>query len=276
MQFTSHSHIPTPPFYGARVVTDISLEQVYNYINPVVLFRVQWGYRRQQGMSQHEYDRFIEREIVPIYQHYKQLCMDNSWLRPLVVYGYFHAQSDGDDLIVYHTDAQTERVRFTFPRQTHTKERRCITDYFTNVDSMQMDVVAFQFVTIGITITEVMEQAIAEGNEGRYLHLRGMAIETTEALEEYAHRQIRLELDIAAEDSPYVLDLFHGSYQGARFRVGDAACPDLAALAKLCQLLEPQRIGVELSDEFQLMPEGSVAAIIVHHPEARIFNVQSS
>ena len=141
MQFASHSHIPTPPFYGARVVTDIALEQVYNYINPVVLFRVQWGYRRQQDMSQHEYDRFIEREIVPIYQHYKHLCMDNDWLRPLVVYGYFHAQSEGDDLIVYHADAQTEWVRFTFPRQTHTEERRCITDYFTSVDSIQMDVV---------------------------------------------------------------------------------------------------------------------------------------
>ena len=117
---------------------------------------------------------------------------------------------------------------------------------------------------------------MAEGNEGRYLHLRGMAIETTEALEEYVHRQIRLELDIATEDSPYVLDLFHGSYQGARFRFGDAACPDLAALAKLWRLLEPERIGVELSQEFQLTPENSVAAIIVAHPEARIFNVQSS
>ena len=276
MHSVSNSHIPTPPFYGARVITDISLEQVYNYINPVVLFRVQWGYRRQQGMLQHEYDRFIEREVVPIYQHYKQLCMENDWLSPLVVYGYFHAQSAGDDLIIYHADAQTEWVRFTFPRQTHTEERRCITDYFASVDSIQMDVVAFQLVTIGSTITEVMQQATAEGNEGRHLHLRGMAIETTEALEEYAHRQIRLELDIAAEDSPYVLDLFHGSYQGARFRFGDAACPDLAGLAKLWQLLAPGRIGVELSEEFQLTPGGSVAAIIVPHPEARIFNVQSS
>ena len=273
MQFTSHFPSPTPPFYGARIVTDISLEQVYNYINPVVLFRVQWGYRRQQGMSQHEYDRFIEREIVPVYQHYKQLCMDNDWLRPLAVYGYFHAQSEGDDLIIYHADAQTEWVRFTFPRQTHTEERRCITDYFASIDSIQMDVVAFQLVTVGPTITEVMGHTMAEGNEGRYQHLRGMAIETTEALEEYAHRQIRLELDIAAEDSPYVLDLFHGSYQGARFRFGDAACPDLAVLAKLWRLLEPGRIGVELSEGFQLTPENSVAAIILHHPEARIFNV---
>ena len=108
---------------------------------------------------------------------------------------------------------------FTFPRQTHTEERRCITDYFASVDSLQMDVVAFQLVTIGSAITKVMQQVMIEGNEGRHLHLRGMAIETAEALEEYAHRQIRLELDIAAEDSPYVLDLFHGSYQGARFSV---------------------------------------------------------
>ena len=139
-----------------------------------------------------------------------------------------------------------------------------------------MDVVAFQLVTIGSAITKVMQQVMIEGNEGRHLHLRGMAIETTEALEEYAHRQIRLELDIAAEDSPYVLDLFHGSYQGARFRFGDAACPDLTALAEVWRLLEPERIGVDLSDEFQLTPENSVAAIIVTHPEARIFNVQSS
>ena len=274
LQFTSHVPIPTPPFYGAKVVTDASLEQVYNYINPVVLFRVQWRYRRQPGMLQHEYDRFIEREVVPIYQHYKQLCMDNDWLRPFVVYGYFHAQSDSDDLIIYRADAQTEWVRFTFPRQTHTEERRCITDYFARVDSGQMDVVAFQVVTVGATIADAMQTALDEGNEGRHLHLRGLAIETTEALVEYAHRQIRLELGIAEEDSPYVLDLFHGSYQGARFSFGDAACPNLAGLSKLWRLLEPGRIGVELSEEFQLMPEYSTATIIVHHPEARLFNVK--
>ncbi|MCZ6678369.1 MAG: hypothetical protein O7E52_14100 [Candidatus Poribacteria bacterium] len=266
--------IPAPPFYGSKVVTDISLEQVYNYINPVVLFRVQWKYRRQPGMSQHEYDRFIEREIVPIYQHYRMLCADNAWLRPLVVYGYFHAQSDGDDLIIYHDDAQTEWVRFTFPRQTHTEERRCITDYFVGLDSGRTDVVAFQLVTVGDTITEVAQASLEAGNEGRYLHLRGLGVETTEALAEYAHRQIRLELDIAEADSPYVLDLFHGSYQGARFSFGDAAGPNSADLTKLWQLLEPERIGVELSEGFQLAPEESTAAIIVHHPEARLFNVK--
>ena len=266
--------IPLPPFYGSRVVADISLEQVYNYINPVVLFRVQWRYRRQPGMLIHEYDRFIEREVVPLYQHYKQLCRDNGWLHPQVVYGYFHAQSDGDDLIVYHDDAKTEWVRFTFPRQTHTQERRCITDYFAGVDSGRMDVAAFQLVTVGFAITEVEQAFLDAGNDSEYLHLRGLGVETTEALAEYSHRQVRLELGIAAEDSPYVLDLFHGSYQGARFSFGDAACPNLADLAKLWQLLEPERIGIGLSEGFQLLPENSTAAIIVHHSEARLFNVQ--
>ena len=200
-------------------------------------------------MSQHEYDRFIEREIVPIYQHYKQLCMDNDWLRPLAVYGYFHAQSEGDDLIIYHADAQTEWVRFTFPRQTHTEERRCIADYFASVDSIEMDVVAFQLVTVGPTITEAMQHAMAEGNEGDTSICAGWLSRRLK-LEEYAHRQIRLELDIAAEDSPYVLDLFHGSYQGARFRFGDAACPDLGALAKLWRLLEPGGLGLNSQRDF--------------------------
>ena len=266
--------IPLPPFYGSRVASDISLEQVYNYINPVVLFRVQWRYRRQPGMLTHEYDRFIEREVVPLYQHYKQLCLDNGWLRPQVVYGYFHAQSDGDDLIVYHDDAKTEWVRFTLPRQTHTQERRCITDYFAGIDSGRMDVATFQLITVGFGIAEVAQAFLDAGNDSEYLHLRGLGVETTEALAEYSHRQARLELGISAEDSPYVLDLFHGSYQGARFSFGDAACPNLAELAKLWQLLEPKRIGIGLSERFQLLPENSTAAIIVHHSEARLFNVQ--
>ncbi len=280
MQSTTHNpqrdqaRIPAPPFYGSRIVTDISLEQVYNYINPVVLFRVQWRHRRQPGMTQHEYDRFIEREVAPVYQHYKKLCADNHWLRPQVVYGYFHAQSDGNDLIIYHADAQTEWVRFTFPRQTHTEERRCITDYFASIDSIRMDVAAFQVITVGSTITEVAQEFLAAGDDSEYLHLHGLGVETTEALAEYAHRQIRLELGIAEEDSPYILDLFHGSYQGVRFSFGDAACPNLAELAKLWRLLEPERIGVELSEEFQLVPENSTAVIIVHHPEARLFNVK--
>ena len=266
--------IPRPPFYGTRIVPRISVEHVYNYINPVVLFRVQWGYRRQPDMTQHEYDRYIEREVVPVYEHYKLLCLRNSLIQPQVVYGYFYAQSDGDNLVIYHNDGQTQWVQFSFPRQTHTPERRCITDYFASVNSGQLDLAVFQIVTIGSTLSEVARSCAEKGDEAEYRHLNGLAVEMTEALAEYAHRQLRLELDIADEDSPYVLDMFHGSYRGARFAFGDATGPNTADLAELFALLEPTDIGVALTQNFRLTPEHTSASLIVHHPEARIFNVR--
>ncbi len=270
----SHHSIPSPPFYGSKVVTDISLNQVYNYVNPVVLFRVRWKYRRQAGMTQHEYDQFIEREIRPVYERYKELCSENAWLQPLVVYGYFRAQSDGNDLIIYGDADQTEWVRFTFPRQTHTKETRCITDYFAKIDSDQMDLVAFQVVTVGAGITEAVNNFLAKGDNESSLHLSGLAVETTQALVEYTHRRFRLELDIAHEDSPYIVDFFHGSYQGTRFGFGDPACPNPEDLAKLWELLEPERIGIELSKGFEPIPKHSATAILLHHSDARPFNIR--
>ena len=269
-----YNAIPKPPFYGSQVVTDIPLEDVYKYINPVVLFRARWGYRRQKHMSVEKYDQFIEEAVVPIFQSYKQRCADKHWLRPQVVYGYFHAQADGDDLIIYHDDAKTEWIRFTFPRQTHTEARLCISDFFANVDSGRLDVAAFQLVTVGGTITEVVNELLNEGEAGDAFHLRGLGIETAEALAEYFHRYIRIELDMANEDSPNIFDLFHCSYRGVRHTFGYPACPNLTDQSKLWPLLKPERISVELSETYQLVPENSIAAIVVHHPEARYFNVK--
>ncbi|MGC8834799.1 MAG: vitamin B12 dependent-methionine synthase activation domain-containing protein, partial [Armatimonadota bacterium] len=265
--------IPVPPFYGSRVVADVSLEEVFKYINEISLFRGQWQFRRGSGTAE-ERDALIEEKARPIFEKWKRRCIEEGILQPKVVYGYYPCNSDGDDLVVYRpgSDPLEEWVRFTFPRQKGGR-RLCIADFFAPVGSGRVDVVAFQVVTVGERATQLERQLFASDRYTDYLYLHGLSVETAEALAEYWHKRIREELGIAGADSADIRELFKQGYQGARYSFGYPACPNLEDQVKIFQLLEPERIGVRLTEEYQLDPEQSTSAIIVHHPEARYFNI---
>jgi 5-methyltetrahydrofolate--homocysteine methyltransferase len=265
--------IPVPPFYGSRVVVDIPLDEVFRYINEISLFRGQWQFRRGSGTAE-ERDALIEEKARPIFEEWKRRCIEEGILQPKVVYGYYPCNSDGDDLVVYRpgSDLLEEWVRFTFPRQKGGR-RLCIADFFAPVGSGRVDVVAFQVVTIGEKATQLERQLFASDRYTDYLYLHGLSVETAEALAEYWHKKIREELGIAGADSADIRELFKLGYQGARYSFGYPACPNLEDQVKVFQLLEPERIGVRLTEEYQLDPEQSTSAVIVHHPEARYFNI---
>ncbi|HXG00064.1 MAG TPA: vitamin B12 dependent-methionine synthase activation domain-containing protein, partial [Bacteroidota bacterium] len=219
------------------------------------------------------YRRLLQEKIYPDYENLKARIKAEGLLEPRVVYGYFPCQSQGDDLIIYDEDLRSERMRFTFPRQ---KDDRflCLADYFAPVESGRMDVVAFHLVTMGTVASEHSSQLFASNNYKEYLYFHGLSVECAEALAELWHKRIRQELGIAGKDATDIRRLFSQGYQGARYSFGYPACPNLEDQAKLMELLRGERIGVRLTEEFQLVPEQSTTAIIVHHPEARYFNIR--
>ena len=264
--------IPRAPFYGSRVVDDISLDDVFAFVNETALFKGQWQFKQGKRPAE-EYGALVRDKVLPIYEALKERSKRESLLQPRVVYGYFPAQSSGNDLIIYEDDKSTERLRFTFPRQPAGKNL-CLADFFAAKESGRVDVVAFHLVTMGSRATEYSQELFKSDNYADYLYFHGLSVEGAEALAELWHKRIREELDIAGEDAADVRKLFQQRYQGSRFSFGYPACPNLEDQAKLFQLLEPSRIGIELTEEFQLDPEQSTSAIIVHHPEAKYFSIE--
>ncbi len=263
--------IPPVPFCGSRVVRDISLDDVFAFVNEVALFRTQWQFHRGKGDRAH-FDALIRDHVRPIYNALKERCKSESILKPEVVYGYFPCQSDGNDLIVYADDGRTERLRFTFPRQPGARHL-CLADFFAGRDSGRMDVLGCMLVNVGGRVSEVTRALFEAHHYTDYLYLHGLGVESAEALAEFWHRRMREELGIAGDDSPELSRIFHQGYRGSRYSFGYPACPSLEDQAKLFTLLQPERIGVRLSEEFQLEPEQSTSALIVHHPEAKYFNI---
>jgi 5-methyltetrahydrofolate--homocysteine methyltransferase len=266
--------IPKPPFWGSKVVDDISLGEVFRYINEIALIRGQWRVVRGKN-SEEEYKRILQDQIYPKLETLKLKIKNERLLEPKAVYGYFPCQSDGNDLVIYYPDEATSKewLRFTFPRQ---KDDRflCISDYFVPVNSGKIDVVAFHLVTMGKIASEHSKQLFDSNEYKEYLYFHGLSVESAEALAELWHKKIREELGIADKDSPEIKRLFSQGYQGSRFSFGYPACPNLEDHKKLFNLLKPERIGVTMTDEFMLNPEQSTDAIIVHHPEARYFNIK--
>jgi 5-methyltetrahydrofolate--homocysteine methyltransferase len=273
--------IPVPPFYGSRVVADIPVTEVFPYINEVSLFRGQWHFRRgAKGVA--ERDALIEDVARPAFEQWKRRCQEERILQPKVVYGYFPCYSEGDDLLVYRPEGEPGKwqpnpdsqpwLRFRFPRQARGR-RLCIADFFAPRGSAKPDVVALQVVTVGPRATELAHELFDKGSYKDYLYLHGLSVETAEALAEYWHKRIRQELGIADKDSTDLKALFQQGYQGSRYSFGYPACPNLEDQVGIFQALNPERIGVTLTEEFQLVPEQSTSAIVVHHPEARYFNV---
>jgi 5-methyltetrahydrofolate--homocysteine methyltransferase len=264
--------IPQPPFFGSRVVDRIPLNNVFSFVNETALFKGQWQFK-QGRRSNEEYQGFVSEHVRPVYEELKARSERERLLIPKVVYGYFPCQSAGNDLIIYHDDAKTERTRFTFPRQPSSKHL-CLADYFASVESGRMDIVAFHLVTMGRRASEYSHELFKSDNYSDYLYFHGLSVEGAEALAELWHKHIRQEMGIADKDAKNLNELFRQGYQGSRFSFGYPACPNLEDQTKLFELLDPSRIDVELTEEFQLDPEQSTSAIIVHHPEARYFSIE--
>ena len=273
--------IPRPPFWGSRVVKDIPLEEVFEYINEAALIRGQWRVIRG-AMSEEEYREVLEDQVYPDYRQLKEKAKRENLLAPQVVYGYFPCQSDGNDLIVYHPPGDHSEVdpkdlkqwqRFSFPRQVRDRSL-CIADFFAMVHSGIVDVLSCQVVTVGERASEYARKLYAANNYKEYLYFHGLGVETAEALAESWHKRIRQELGIAGKDAQETKRLFSQGYQGARYSFGYPACPRLEDQVKLFDMLKPDRIGVFLTEEFQMEPEQSTSAIIVHHPEARYFSIR--
>jgi 5-methyltetrahydrofolate--homocysteine methyltransferase len=263
--------IPTPPFYGSRVVEEISLDEVFAYVNENALFKGQWQFK-QGKTPPDEYQKLVRDKVRPIYEELKERSKREELLVPKVVYGYFACQSSGNDLIVYDEN-QREQVRFTFPRQPAGKHL-CLADFFASQESGRMDVVAFHLVTVGHRASEYAHELFKSDNYAEYLYFHGLSVETAEALAECWHKRVRQELGIAGNDATNLARLFHQQYQGSRYSFGYPACPRLEDQEKLFTLLNPGRIHVYLTEEFQLEPEQSTSAIIVHHPEAKYFSIE--
>lgn len=264
--------VPRPPFLGDRIVEDIDLRQIYPFVNKVALYRGQWGFKKG-AMDAEAYERVIEDQADAVFARLQSLCREERILRPAVAYGYFECQSRGDELLVYDPE-QPQRVleTFRFPRQTQ-RERLNICDFFRSVESGERDVVGFHCVTMGVEVSHRAKQLFERNEYTEYLYMHGMGVECTEALAELWHKRMRSELSIGGDDDPKVERLFTQHYRGSRYSFGYPACPEMSDQEKLFRLLRPERIGCVLTENWQIVPEQSTSAIIVHHPEAKYFSV---
>jgi 5-methyltetrahydrofolate--homocysteine methyltransferase len=280
---TDAPNIPTPPFWGVRVKKDYDLRELFNYINETALFKNQW---QLKTASQSDYLRLVDEKFRPILHKLEDEVFESGLFAPAVVYGYFPAQSDGNDVIVYEPPKSQARpcgtrweeglpefLRFTFPRQKEGR-RLAVSDFFAPKSSGKMDMIGLSLVTIG-PAASVETQRLFEGGEyTKYLYLHGLSVETAEALAELHHKKMREELGIAGDDAPEIRDLFHQKYRGSRYSFGYPACPNLEDQTKLFALLKPEEnVGVRLTSGFLLEPEQSTSAIVVHHPAAKYFVV---
>ncbi|MFL5484256.1 MAG: methionine synthase [Gemmatimonadaceae bacterium] len=260
----ANNPVPSPPFWGTRVIRDIPLDEVFDLLDLDELYRLQWGARG----SGDQYKATVKNEFEPTLERLKTDAKKNGWIKPEVIYGYFPAQSQGNDVIIYDPAAYSsdggslrEIARFHFPRMVG-RERLCLADYIRSVDSGEVDVVPLQVVTVGKAATERFEQLQGKNEYTEAFYSHGLSVESAEAVAEWAHQRIKKELGI---DS------------GKRYSWGYGACPDLDDHTTVFKLLPAREaLGMELTEAFQLMPEQSTAAVIIHHPEAKYYAVRAT
>ncbi|WP_330468492.1 methionine synthase [Streptomyces longwoodensis] len=264
--------VPEPPFFGTRIIKGIPLKEYASWLDEGALFKGQWGLKQARTGEGPTYEDLVETEGRPRLRGLLDRLQTDNLLEAAVVYGYFPCVSKDDDLIVLD-ERGNERTRFTFPRQRRGR-RLCLADFFRPEESGETDVVGFQVVTVGSRIGEETARLFASNSYRDYLELHGLSVQLAEALAEYWHARVRAELGFAGDDPDEMQGMFELKYRGARFSLGYGACPDLEDRAKIAELLEPERIGVHLSEEFQLHPEQSTDAIVIHHPEAKYFNAR--
>jgi 5-methyltetrahydrofolate--homocysteine methyltransferase len=260
-----------PPFVGARVVKGLSIDDIAGYINETALFRNQWGYRPDKSINETDDDFRVR--VRATLRDQLATAKAGDLLQPAVVYGYFPANSDGDELIIWTDEQRTaERTRFAFPRQTKAPYLD-IADMFRPASGDEVDYAAFHIVTMGAAVSEAAAKLFADDHYQDYLHLHGLGVEMAEALAELWHRRIREEWGFAAEDGPSLAGLFRQQYRGGRYSWGYPACPDLEDNTKVLELLDGEQIGLVCSEEtgYQYQPEQTTSAIICPHPKAKYF-----
>jgi len=263
--------VPTPPFWGSRVSKGIALADYASWLDERALFLGQWGLRGSRGGDGPTYEELVETEGRPRLRELLARVQTEGIMEAAVVHGYFPAVSKDDDLIILDPESGGERCRFTFPRQR--RERRlCLADFFRSQESGEPDVVAFQVVTMGAKVSGITAELFERNAYREYLELHGLSVQLTEALAEMWHARVREELGLGSEDDDDLAGILRQGYRGSRYSFGYPACPELEDRRTLVELLDPSRIGVELSEELQLHPEQSTDAIVVHHPEAKYFN----
>ncbi|MEV0194725.1 methionine synthase [Kitasatospora purpeofusca] len=266
------NRVPEPPFWGDRIVKGVPFADYSSWLDEDALFKGQWGLKAARNGEGPSYEELVETEGRPRLRMWLDRLQTEGWLEAAVVYGFYPANSKGDDLVVFHEDG-SERTRFTFPRQRRGR-RLCLADFFRPEESGVRDVLGLQVVTMGNRISEAANELFADNSYRDYLELHGLSVQLAEALAEFWHARVRYELGFGDEDPQDVKDMFALKYRGARFSLGYGACPELEDRAKIAELLKPERIGVVLSEEFQLHPEQSTDAIVIHHPEAKYFNAR--
>lgn len=270
--------VPAPPFLGTRVVKGVPLADYAALLDERATFLGQWGLRGARSGQGPSYEELVETEGRPRLRYWLDRLIADQVLEAAVVYGYFPAYAEGNDLVVLDENGHSERARFSFPRQRQ-ERRLCLADFFRPRGD-ELDVVALQLVTVGQPISEYTAKMFARNEYRDYLEVHGLSVQLTEALAEYWHRRIRSELTlpggrtVADGDPAELAGLLRNDYRGCRYAFGYPACPDLEDRAKIVELLGADRIGVQLSEEFQLMPEQATDAIVVHHPEASYFNAK--
>ena len=269
------NEMPTPPFWGTKVIEEISLPNIFAYVNPTALFSVQWQLKRGK-QEKAAYQTMLDEVARPKFEELKAACLAEPILTPRVVYGYFPCSSDGDSLIMFDPEDQDKELqRFAFPRQAGNK-CLCISDFYRDLDECKSlgrrDVIAMMCVTMGETISTHTKKLFDSNQYQDYLYWHGLGVETAEGLAELWHKRIRQELGFGHEDSTDIPKLFQQKYRGSRYSFGYPACPDMSAHETMWKLLDPTRIGCHLTENYQIDPEQSTCAIVSHHPEARYFN----
>jgi 5-methyltetrahydrofolate--homocysteine methyltransferase len=259
-----------PPFWGPRMLSAVP-KAIVPFINERSLYQFQWGFRKQ-GRSLDDFLGWAKQELRPVMKRMLALCEADDILHPQAIYGYWKAAGQGNDLIVFDTNGTTELCRFTLPRQPR-EDGDCIADFLRDVDEEQRDVLGLQVVTVGQKASDTARVWFEDNRYQDYLYLHGLSVEMAEAMAEYTHKRMRAELGFAAEDDRDIERMLQQNYRGSRYSFGYPACPRLEDQAPLLRLLDAERIGISLSDEWQLHPEQSTSAIAVFNARAKYFSV---
>ena len=263
--------VPEPPFWGARVIDNVPMRALIPYLNEQMLFTFHWGFKKA-GRSLDEYWKWVETDVKPILRRLLDECEAGDIIQPKAAYGYFKCAAEGNDLVLFDESGKKETGRFALPRQDK-DGGICVADFFRDVSSGERDVLGMQVVTAGQKVADVAREWFSGNRYQDYLYLHGLGVEMAEGLAEYIHKRIRAELGFGHEDERDMQKLLKQGYRGSRYSFGYPACPRLEDQALLLKLLGAEKIGVSLSEEFQLHPEQSTSAIVVHHPQAKYFNI---
>ncbi len=269
-RFTADEPVIVPPFWGGRMV-EAAPKSLVPFINERSLYQFQWGFRKQ-GRNLDDFLGWAKQELRPVMRRMLGICEEKDILKPQAIYGYWKAAGQGNDVVVFEQDGTTELFRFGMPRQPK-EDGECIADFFRDIDDAERDVIGLQVVTVGQKASDTAREWFEENRYQDYLYLHGLSVEMAEAMAEVTHKRIRAELGFAGEDDRDIEKMLQQGYRGSRYSFGYPACPKLEDQAPLLKLLGAERIGVDLSDEFQLHPEQSTSAIVVLNSKAKYFSV---